>query len=178
MSKIRLTHKGDNIVLIGHMGSGKTSIGKNLSKKIGYNFIDTDQEIENDSKMTISEFFSKNGEDKFRKLEEKITKNLLENSKRTIIALGGGSFENEIIRNLVLENNFSIWLKCNLKTLSFRCNNLNTRPLLKNKNIRIEIGKLDKIRKSNYMKSNLTVDVSKKTKSSIVSEIISRINNE
>ena len=52
MSKIRLSHNGNNIVLVGHMGSGKTSIGKHLSKKINYKFIDTDLEIENESANT------------------------------------------------------------------------------------------------------------------------------
>ena len=178
MSKIRLSHNRNNIVLVGHMGSGKTSIGKHLSKKINYKFFDTDQEIEDESKMTIAEFFSKKGEKDFRKYEEKITKKILKENKRSVIALGGGSFENERTRSLVLKDNFSIWLKCNLNTLSFRCNNLNTRPLLRDKNIRNEIRKLDKIRKKNYMKSNLKVEVSKKTKSAITREIINNLNNE
>jgi len=178
MSKIRLSHIGNNIVLVGHMGSGKTSIGRNLSKKIDYKFIDTDQEIEDKSKMTIVEFFTKNGEKDFRKFEEIITTKILKENKRSVIALGGGSFENDKTRSLILKNNFSIWLKCNLKTLSYRCNNLNTRPLLKGKNIRNEISKLDKIRKKNYMKSNLTVDVSRKTKSIIIQEIINNLKNE
>ena len=178
MSKIRLSHRGNNIVLVGHMGSGKTSIGKNLSKKINYKFFDTDKEIEHETKMTISEFFIINGEKDFRNLEEKITKRILQANKRSVVALGGGSLENEKTRSLVLKDNFSIWLKCNLKTLSYRCNNLYTRPLLKDKNIRHEISKLDKLRKKNYMKSNLTIDVSKKPKSIIIREIIGYLNNE
>ena len=178
MSKIRLSHNGNNIVLVGHMGSGKTSIGMNLSKKINYKFIDTDKEIEDESKMTISAFFTKNGEKDFRKFEEIITKKILKENKGSVIALGGGSFENEKTRYLILRDNFSIWLKCSLKTLSYRCSNLNTRPLLKGKNIRNEISKLDKIRKKNYMKSNLTVDVSRKTKSTIIQEIINNLKNE
>ena len=178
MSKIRLSHNGNNIVLVGHMGSGKTSIGMNLSKKINYKFIDTDKEIEDESKMTISEFFKENGEKDFRKFEERITKKILKDNKRSVIALGGGSFENDKTRSLILKDNFSIWLKCSLKTLSYRCNNLNTRPLLKGKNIRNEISKLDRIRKKNYMKSNLTVDVSRKTKSIIIQEIINNLKNE
>ena len=67
MSKIRLSHNGNNIVLVGHMGSGKTSIGRNLSKRINYKFIDTDQEIEDESKMTITELFEKKDEKYFRK---------------------------------------------------------------------------------------------------------------
>ena len=178
MSKIRLSHNGNNIVLVGHMGSGKTSIGMNLSKKINYKFIDTDKEIENESKMTISEFFTENGEKDFRKLEERITKKILKENNGSVIALGGGSFENDKTRSLILKDNFSIWLKCSLKTLSYRCSNLNTRPLLKGKNIRNEISKLDKIRKKNYMKSNLIVDVSRKTKSTIIQEIINSLKNE
>ena len=178
MSKIRLSHNENNIVLVGHMGSGKTSIGRNLSKRINCKFIDTDQEIEDESKMTIAEFFIKKGEKDFRKFEEKITKKILKENKGSVIALGGGSFQNDRIRSLVLKDNFSIWLKCSLNTLSYRCNNLNTRPLLQNKNIRNEIRKLDKIRKKNYMKSNLIIDVSKKTKSVIIREIIDNINNE
>ena len=178
MSKIRLSHKGNNIVLVGHMGSGKTSIGRNLSKRINYKFIDTDKEIEDESKMTITEFFTIKGEKDFRKFEEKTTKKILKENNRSVIALGGGSFENEKTRSLVLKDNFSIWLKCNLNTLSYRCNNLNTRPLLKDKNVRNEIRKLDKIRKKNYMMSNLIVDVSKKTKSVIIREIINSLNNE
>ena len=177
MSKIRLSHSGNNIVLVGHMGSGKTSIGMNLSKKINYKFIDTDKEIEDESKMTIRDFFAENGEKDFRKFEERVTKKILKENKWSVIALGGGSFENEKTRSLVLKENFSIWLKCSLKTLYYRCNNLNTRPLLKGKNIRNEISKLDKIRKKNYMKSNLTVDVSRKTKSAIIQEIISNLKN-
>ena len=178
MSKIRLSHSGNNIVLVGHMGSGKTSIGMNLSKKINYKFIDTDKEIEDESKMTIRDFFAENGEKDFRKFEERVTKKILNENKWSVIALGGGSFENEKTRSLILKENFSIWLKCNLKTLSYRCDNLNTRPLLKGKNIRNEISKLDKIRKKNYMKSNLTVDVSRKTKSKIIQEIINSLQNE
>ncbi len=178
MSKIRLSHNGNNIVLVGHMGSGKTSIGINLSKKINYKFIDTDREIEDESKMSISEFFNKNGEKDFRKFEERIAKKILKENKRSVIALGGGSFENDRTRSLILKDNFSIWLKCSLKTLSYRCNNLDTRPLLKGKNIRNEISKLDKIRKKNYMKSNLTVDVSRKTKPAIIREIIDSLKNE
>ena len=160
------------------MGSGKTSIGMNLSKKINYKFIDTDKEIEDESKMTIRAFFTKNGEKDFRKFEEIITKKILKENKRSVIALGGGSFENDKTRSLILKDNFSIWLKCSLKTLSYRCSNLNTRPLLKGKNIRNEISKLDKIRKKNYMKSNLTVDVSRKTKSTIIQEMINNLKNE
>ena len=62
-----------NIVLIGMMGSGKSSIGKILSKKLSLNFIDIDKKIEESEKLTVSEIFKKNGENYFRKIEEKIS---------------------------------------------------------------------------------------------------------
>ena len=128
--------------------------------------------------MKISEFFAANGENNFRKFEEKIIKKILKDSRNSVVALGGGSFENKFTRALVLKDNFSIWLKCNLKTLSYRCNNTNKRPLLQNKNVRNEIGKLDRIRKKNYIKSDLIIDTSRKTKSLIIREIINNLNNE
>ena len=159
------------------MGVGKSTIGRLLAKKLAVRFIDIDKIIEKQEKKSIKKIFEVFGETYFRKLEEKTTLKLIQN-KESVIALGGGSFENDRTRLIVLKYNFSIWLKCNLKTLSYRCDNRNTRPLLNGKNIRSEIGKLDKIRKKNYMKSSLTVDVSKKSKALIVHEIISKLNNE
>ena len=175
MSKIRLTHSPRNVVLVGHMGSGKTSIGKKLSKKIEFKFIDTDEEIEKKIKMTISEFFINNSERKFRNLEEEIVKIILSKNTKSIIAFGGGAFENKKIRSITLDQHFSVWLKCNLNTLAIRCGNRNQRPLLNNKNIKSELKNLDKKRKKNYMKSNLIIDVSKKTKNIIATEIIGKL---
>ena len=78
-----------NIVLIGMMGSGKSSIGKILSKKLSLNFIDIDKKIEEFEKLTVSEIFKKNGENYFRKIEEKISLKSLK-AENSIISLGGG----------------------------------------------------------------------------------------
>ena len=72
MSKLRLSNSNKSIVLVGHMGSGKSTIGKNLSKKLGIDFIDSDKEIELREKIKISNIFSLHGEKYFRNLEEKI----------------------------------------------------------------------------------------------------------
>ena len=86
-----------NIVLVGMMGSGKSSIGKILSKKLEFEFIDTDIKIEEFEKTTISEIFNKNGEKYFRNVEEIISlKSLKLNNK--VIALGGGGYINPAIR--------------------------------------------------------------------------------
>ena len=76
-----------NIVLIGMMGSGKSSIGKILSKKLNINFIDIDRKIEEVESLSISDIFKKNGENYFRKIEEKISLKYLK-SENNVISLG------------------------------------------------------------------------------------------
>ena len=86
-----------NIVLVGMMGSGKSSIGKILSKKLEFEFIDTDNKIEKIQKKTISEIFKKNGEKYFRNIEEVISLKYLKLNNK-VIALGGGGYINPTIR--------------------------------------------------------------------------------
>ena len=86
-----------NIVLIGMMGSGKSSIGKILSKKLNLDFIDIDEKIEKSEENTISNIFLKKGESYFRKIEQNITINYLKLENK-IISLGGGGYINLQIR--------------------------------------------------------------------------------
>ena len=96
-----------NLVLVGMMGSGKSSIGKILSKKMEFEFIDTDNKIEEIEKKTISEIFNKNGEKYFRNIEEIISlKSLKLNNK--VIALGGGGYINLAIRKYVKKKCISV----------------------------------------------------------------------
>ena len=83
-----------NIVLIGMMGSGKSSIGKILSKKLNLEFIDIDSKIEEKENMTISQIFETKGEEYFRKLEEIISINNLKLQNK-VISLGGGGYINK-----------------------------------------------------------------------------------
>ena len=141
MSKLRLSNSNKSIVLVGHMGSGKSTIGKNLSKKLGIDFFDSDKEIELREKIKISNIFSLHGEKYFRNLEEKINLKLLK-YKNVVLALGGGAFQNPSVRKVALEKCNCIWLKCSLNLLEQRCNFKKNRPLLVNKNIRSELLKL------------------------------------
>ncbi len=170
MSKKRLSQTKKNIVFLGHMGSGKSTIGKGLSKKLNLDFYDTDKEIEKEMGQNIAKIFDESGERIFRNIEKKITLNLLD-KKNSIIALGGGGFEESKIRNLILNSCISIWLKCDLNILEKRCNVSKKRPLLSKKNIKVEFEKLNKIRQKNYSKAKFTIDVSKKNKYQIIKEI-------
>ena len=100
----------ENIVFLGMMGSGKTSIGLLVSKKLKLQFFDIDKCIEEQQKMKILDIFKEKGELFFRTLEEKITIDILQ-KKRIVVALGGGAFLNKNIRNEVLNNHFFILVK-------------------------------------------------------------------
>ena len=118
-----------HIILLGYMASGKSTIGKQLSKKLGIPFLDLDTYIYEKENKSVSEIFSQNGEIYFRKKEHEYLMEVLENQQDFILSLGGGTpcYANNI--ELILnKNSISIYLKASIQTLSNR--------LLKNKNLR------------------------------------------
>ena len=108
-----------NLVLIGMMSSGKSTIGELLAKKLNFKFFDIDKIIENETKMKITEIFKIKGENFFRNLEEKTTIKLL-NFSDVVISLGGGGFINETIRKETNTKSKTFWLDWNLDTLISR----------------------------------------------------------
>lgn len=128
------------LVLIGMMGSGKSTIGKRLSYKLNLQFYDTDQIIEAKEKLTILEIFDFRGEEYFRKLESKVIKETLDYGT-VVISIGGESFKNEEIRSSIKEKAISIWLKTDIEVLHERVSRRNTRPQFNNGN------KMDTIKK-------------------------------
>tara|TARA_Y100001935_G_scaffold243432_1_gene234836 strand:- start:1096 stop:1608 length:513 start_codon:yes stop_codon:yes gene_type:complete len=159
-----------NIVFLGMMGSGKTSIGKLVSKKLKLNFFDTDSEIEKKINMKISKIFQEHGESFFRDVEEKITLNILE-KENVVISLGGGTFINKIIRNKILSNHLSFWLNWKPEILIKRIKNSPKRPLAMNSSIN-ELGDLIKKRSNFYSKALYNIDCNELTKSQIANKII------
>ena len=125
--------KKKNISIMGLMGSGKSIIGKDLSKYLNLKFYDTDKEIELAAKKTINTIFQEEGEIYFRKIEEKICLELLSDDN-CVISLGGGSIINKKIRNLIKQNSYSIYLEVKINYLLDRIKSSKKRPLL-NKNL-------------------------------------------
>ena len=159
-----------NIIFLGMMGSGKSSIGNLVSKKLDIPFIDIDSLIEEYTGISIKEIFENNGEDYFRNIEEKITLKSLK-SKKNIIALGGGGFINNKIRNNILLNHISFWLNWNKSILLKRIRDSKKRPLAfksTDKEIKAIINKRIKI----YSKAQFKINCNKLTKSEIQKKII------
>ena len=159
-----------NIVLLGMMGSGKSTIGYLLSKKLDLRLKDIDKIIENKTGNRIPEIFLSKGEDYFRKLEEKITLKIL-NSEKNIIALGGGAFINKNIRKEVLSKNLSFWLQWSNSTIIKRISNNKKRPLAFRAS-NFEINELILSRSKIYAEANYKINCEKLTKNMIVKKII------
>ena len=160
----------ENIVFLGMMGSGKSRIGYLVSKKLNLNFEDIDQIIENKLKMTIYDIFQKKGEKFFRNFEERITLKVLKKHK-TVISLGGGAFINPKIREEILKNHHSFWLKWTSKTLIKRIQNSPKRPIsYKAKNN--ELVNLIKKRSIIYSKATYKINCENLTKNEIVNKVI------
>ena len=153
------------------MGVGKSTIGKIAANRLSLEFIDTDTNIEKKHSMQISEIFKKKGE-KFFRIEEE--KEVLISLKKTncVIALGGGAFLNENIRNKTLENAISIWLDVDLKVINKRIKWNNKRPLLNKEDNLNEINKLYLARKNIYQLANHKINCDELDKEGVVDKVI------
>jgi shikimate kinase len=159
-----------NLVLIGMMSSGKSTIGELLAKKLNFKFFDIDKIIENETKMKITEIFKIKGENFFRNLEEKTTIKLL-NFSNAVISLGGGGFVNEIIRKETNTKSKTFWLDWNLDTLISRIRKRNNRPValaLNNNELKNLIIKRSKY----YSKAKYKINCQKLTRSEIIKKIL------
>ena len=160
-----------NIVLVGMMGSGKSSIGKLLSKKIGLEFIDIDNLIEERENKSISDIFKINGEKYFRDLEESISIKKLK-SENKVISLGGGGYINQKIRKQTQLGSITVWLNWKTSTLIDRIKNSKKRPVVTKLKIS-EIKSLIEERAKIYNSSDFKINCDKLKKNEIVDTIIS-----
>jgi shikimate kinase/shikimate kinase/3-dehydroquinate synthase len=159
-----------NLVFLGMMGSGKSSIGSLIAKKLLLNFIDIDNVIENELGLSIKKIFETKGENYFRKFEEKTTLKKLKSSS-TVISLGGGAFSNKEIRKEVIKNHISFWLNWSDDILLNRIKNSKKRPLAFNSSEN-EIIDLIKKRSNIYSKALYKIECDNLTKKEIVKEIL------
>ena len=160
----------ENLVFLGMMGSGKSSIGFLVAKKLKMNFIDIDTEIEKKLGKTISKIFEDEGEDFFRKIEEKITLNKLK-LHCSVISLGGGAFMNKNIRKAILKSHISFWLNWDNKILLNRIKNSEKRPIVM-KLSDAQIVDLIQKRSNIYTKALFEIKCDNLTKNEVVNKII------
>ncbi|HUS08037.1 MAG TPA: shikimate kinase [Bryobacteraceae bacterium] len=147
------------IYLVGFMGSGKSTVGKMLAEKIGWRFVDTDEDIEAEQKTSISSLFSKLGEEQFRLIEtEAIQKRVrkIQAGNPMVVALGGGAFTRPANVELLSNNGISIWLDVAFPVVRKRVDQGTHRPLARDPK---KFEELFQQRREYYAKANYRIEI-------------------
>lgn len=160
-----------SIVLVGMMGSGKSSIGRRLAARLSIPFVDADAEIEAAAGMTIPEIFDKHGEPYFRAGEARVIARLLEQGPQ-VLATGGGAFMNRNTRAAIRAKAISVWLRAEIDVLMRRIKRRNDRPMLKTDDPAATLTVLVEERYPVYAEADLTVHSRDVPHDTIVDEIV------
>ena len=160
----------ENLVFLGMMGSGKSSIGLQIAKKLKLTFVDIDKEIEKELGISIKKIFETKGENFFRKFEEKITLKKLKLDS-VVISLGGGAFTNKLIRKEVLRSSISFWLNWNTTILLKRIRYSKKRPLAFNATDN-ELVDLIKKRNNIYSKALYEIKCDNLSKKQVINKVL------
>ena len=146
-----------SIAIIGHMGSGKTLIGKLIAKELIFRFFDSDKLIEKNTQKSIENIFQSEGEAEFRKIEEKTIINL-QNETKIVLSLGGGAILSSPTRKLLKTHFITVFLDTDFEILQQRLKKSYKRPLLINENILQKLKKLDSIRRKYYLLADIKIN--------------------
>ncbi|MEZ5922160.1 MAG: shikimate kinase [Parvularculaceae bacterium] len=145
------------IALVGMMGAGKTTVGRRLASALGLPFFDADAEIEAAAGMTVSELFSRHGEESFRRGEAKVIKRLV-SGEPSVIATGGGAVTTASTRKVLKDKALTIWIRADVATLVKRATRRPTRPLLRQGDPHATIARLLEERAPYYAESDISID--------------------
>ena len=163
--------KAHNVFLVGAMGSGKTSVGRQLARELGMDFIDSDEEIEKCTGVDIRFIFEKEGESLFREREKAIISNLTQ-MENLVLATGGGSILDAKNRQLLNTNGIVVYLETSVKQQLLRTQKSKTRPLLVGKNPEAVLTRLMASRGTLYEQvAHFSVNTEKKRLAVVVNEI-------
>ena len=158
MAKHLMTRLPRSIVLVGHMGSGKTNVGRLLAQTLQLEFVDSDKIIEDVAGISIVDIFDLYGEAEFRQLELREIAKLLDQHPAQIISVGGGAFVQPDCHDIIKAKGLSIWLQARPETLVSRMSNISSRPLLKDKDPLHVLRQLSEQRDPYFEKADLIVN--------------------
>ena len=147
------------IVMVGLMGAGKTSVGRALARRLGVVFVDSDKEIEAAAGCSVVDIFSLYGEAEFRRVEQRVIERLLDSEPRVkVLSTGEGAFITPAVREVLLKNALTIWLKADLELLVKRTKTRDTRPQLLHADSRKILGQLIDERYQTYAAADIMVE--------------------
>ena len=170
-----MTNRSDNIILIGPMGSGKTSTGRILAKEMGFDFIDTDEAIVESTGVSIAYIFDVEGEAGFRKREHKELMKFLDNDKM-VIGTGGGIITHDKSRVILQDQKKVVYLKTSIEKQIERATVSDNRPLLIDTDPASKLQELMLTREPLYEEiSYIKIDKNERRPTEIALEIIDRL---
>jgi shikimate kinase len=146
----------ERIVLVGFMGSGKSTVGRHLARRLGWGFVDMDERIEERAGRSIAELFRSQGEPAFRALELDVAREVVGKPRR-VIAAGGGAFAQADTREVLRRSALTVYLECDFETLAARVPADGSRPLAADRDI---MRTLLTERVPSYRSADLTMDAS------------------
>ena len=149
-----MPERASRVVLIGFMGAGKSTVGRLVARRLGYRFEDMDQRIESRTGRRIAAIFREDGEETFRAMERDEAE-ALGGTTRCVVAAGGGAFARSPTRALLQRGAVTVWLRCDIDTVSARIPADGTRPLAANRDI---MRALLAEREASYRMADVTVD--------------------
>ena len=162
------------VVLVGLMGSGKSTVGRRLAKRLGLQFVDADEEIASAAGCSIEDIFAFHGEEAFRDGEHRVIRRLLAGPVH-VLATGGGAFLDERTRAVITERGTSVWLRADLDVLLRRVRRNDSRPLLKNGDPKDILSRLKEERDPIYALADLTVDSGDGAADAVVEDILRQL---
>ncbi len=174
---IPMTHENNNppatpLFLVGFMGAGKTTVGRELASSLGYSFIDLDDVIALKAGRSVQQIFAERGESEFRRLETEAIRSY-QDQTHSVIALGGGAYVSEENRRLLRQIGKTIWLNCSLEVCLARTRGDRSRPLLGNEE---EMRALLVTRRASYAQADFVIDAREMTPEQLVKQIVRLLN--
>ena len=162
------------VALVGMMGAGKTSVGRRLAARLAVPFRDADHEIEAAAGFTVAEIFERFGEPHFREGERKVIARLLDEPPH-VLATGGGAFMDDATRAAMARAAFTIWLKAPVGLLLSRVRKRDTRPLLKEGDMRATMEQLLAVREPVYATADMILESADEPHGAAVDRIIAAL---
>jgi shikimate kinase len=169
-------NKLNNIVLVGPMGAGKSSVGKRLAQILGLPFVDSDHEIESRLKVTIATIFDLEGEEGFRQRESVVIADLATSPVKKVLATGGGAVIRRENREVLQQEGTVIYLSSSVKQLVERTRHDTVRPLLQTDNPEEVLTRLLEVREPLYIETaDVVIQTERKSITKVVQEILTAL---
>ena len=162
----------DRLVLVGMMGSGKSTVGRELAGRLGWAFLDSDAQVEASTGSTVAELFAERGEEGFRAEESRVLAEALAGGQPAVVSAAGGTVLAEANRALLRSGGIVVWLRAEPATLAARVGSGAGRPLLGG-DPAARLVELDAVRRPLYEEvADVTVDVDRLDRSGVVDRIL------